>query len=259
MLKEENNCVVYKSEILSKIDFVNHCFSTRQGGVSKNEFSSLNLGYNRGDLTENVDQNFSVLLKSHGFKGGIVSGKQIHGKEIYLAQKKDREKYFQGYDGFITKEKGVLLTTFHADCIPVFFVDEKIKAIGLAHSGWKGTFENISLEIIKSMEEEFNSKKEDIKVAIGPSICQNCFEVDEDVYFLFNKRYNFLDKYYFTKGEKFHIDLKSIIEESLINYGLNPTNIEKTHLCTMCNEDLFYSHRRNGNKRGSMAAFMELR
>lgn len=258
MLKFEENVMLYKFNNLAQIDFINHCFSTKIGGVSKDEFSSLNLGYNRGDMETNVMENYRRLFVQNGFSGNLVSSKQVHGKEIYIATKDDINKKFNGYDGFITNERKVLLTTYHADCIPVFFCDIEKRVIGLAHSGWKGTLENISIEMVKKMENNFNSNRKDIRVGIGPAICLDCFEVDEDVYDLFKDRYDFLDKYSYKKDVKYYIDLKHLIKENLNNYGLDSDQIEISNLCTKCRSDLFYSHRRDGIKRGSMAAFMEI-
>lgn len=259
MLNLERNILYYKFDTFCDINFISHCFSTRVGGVSKNEFSELNLGFNRGDKDIDVLMNYFLLFKGANFSGNMVSSKQVHGIKILVAKKEDSYKNFEGYDGFITDEKRVLLTTFHADCVPVFFIDMEKQIIGLAHSGWKGTLEDISTEIIKKMEENFASKKENIRVGIGPAICKECFEVDEDVFLLFKTKYSFIDKYYFKKENKYYVDLRGIIKENLMVYGLAKENIEISSLCTKCREDLFFSHRRDGAKRGSMAAFIELR
>lgn len=259
MLNFERDVLYYSFDSFKEINFIRHCFSTKVGGISKDEFSELNLGFNRGDSNVNVLINFFLQFKAVGLSGNMVSSKQVHDKKVFLAKKEDMYKNLEGYDSFVTKEKKLMLTTFHADCIPVFFVDIKKQVIGLAHSGWRGTLANISIEVIKKMQNEFLSSLEDIRIGIGPSICLECFEVDEDVLNLFKNKYNFINEYFFEKGEKFHLDLKNIIKKNLIDYGIQSNQIEVSGLCTKCREDLFYSHRRDGIKRGSMAAFIELR
>ncbi len=161
----------------------------------------------------------------------------------------------------ITNEPNIVLTTFYADCVPIFLLDPIKKAIGIAHSGWKGTVLEIGKKTILKMQEEYETEAKDLLVGIGPSISLCCFQVDKPVAEKFRNELPFSEKYIFEdniKG-KFKIDLQNIIKESILSLGVLEENIEISKICTLCNSNMFFSHRAMGEERGSLAGLMCLK
>lgn len=252
----------------SKYPFIKHSFSTRLGGVSKNEFTSMNLNFNRGDSDENVRENFRRICNAVGYdEKSLVAGDQDHHTYIRRVKKEQcgigiyREKDMKSVDGLVTNEKGVTLVTYYADCVPLFFLDPIRKVVGLAHAGWRGTVGCIGREMINKMVNEFNCDSKDIIVGIGPSICVKCYEVDEDVAnkFLSLDYLNtslFVEK---TDNNKYHINLQEANKLILLHSGVKEENITVSDLCTNCCKDLLISHRATNGKRGGMAAMICLK
>ena len=92
-----------------------------------------------------------------------------------------RDRDFHDIDGMITDEPGVVLATFYADCVPLYFVDPVHRAIGLSHSGWRGTVHKMGQATLDAMHERFGTEAKDVIAAVVPSICQDCYEVSGDV------------------------------------------------------------------------------
>ncbi|MDO5124610.1 MAG: peptidoglycan editing factor PgeF [Eubacteriales bacterium] len=253
---------------LSKIPFINHAFSTRLGGVSENEFTSMNLSFGRGDCDENVTENYKRFCKSAGFDyESLVASAQVHETVVRRVTEKDRgvgiyrPKDMLSVDALITDSLNVTLVTYYADCTPVFFVDTKRKAIGLAHAGWRGTVGNIVGETVKAMNREFGTEADDLVCAVGPVIGVCCYEVSKDCADEFRKLFSedckVINKA--DKPDKFMIDLSLANSLLLQRAGVNSENIIISDLCTKCNSDLLWSHRATQGKRGTMSAFMCLK
>lgn len=246
---------------------VKHCFSTRKGGVSKGCYSSMNLSF-RDDLKENVIDNYKILCNAIDCNyENVVFSNQVHGNELYYADESDRgkgllrESNIKNIDGLITDKKDVLLTTFYADCVPLFFLDIYKKVISVSHAGWRGTVNKIGEETINKMVYEFGCDKENIIAGIGPSIGKCCFEVDNPVADEFIQKLPFSIEYIkkdLDKEGKYKIDLKEINKLIMINAGLSEKNIEVSDICTKCEIDLMFSHRRMGSLRGAMAGLLQL-
>lgn len=265
-LREKNGVKYLVIKEFEDTNLVNHCFSTRHGGVSTGEAASLNFGFTRKDSRENVLQNFRIICNTidTDFES-IVLTDQVHDNKVYVVTKKDagkgilKESDIKETDALVTNEKGVTLVTFHADCIPVFFLDPITKSIGLAHSGWKGTYKNISAEVISKMKSEYGTNPADLMCGIGPSILKCHFEVGEDVAEMFREKYG--EKHVIsaenTKSAKPHIDLTGIVEEQLKNCGIK--TIIQSNICTYCNNDMYYSYRGDDHKTGSLISMMALK
>lgn len=264
-----NDLVYLKIPSFNKTGLVNHCFSTRLGGVSSGIFESMNLGFKRGDNIQNVKRNFEILCNANDINvSDLVFTDQVHEDSILVVHEKDRGKGFdkssdiKGIDGIITQAKKVALTTFYADCVPLYFLDPVNKVIGLSHAGWRGTVKKIGAKTVNRMKDTFGSNPEDILVAIGPSIGPCCFEVSEDVKLAFDKAFNhdIIDKIVKKhNNDKYLIDLWTANKQVLLEAGLKVKNITMTDLCTMCNKDVLFSHRASNGQRGSLAAIMELK
>ena len=162
----------------------------------------------------------------------------------------------------ITNVPGIVLATFYADCVPLYFVDPVKKAIGLSHSGWRGTVRKIGKRTVQEMADHYGSRPEDIVAVIGPSICQECYEVSEDVILEFQQYYpqSCQKELYFRKENgKYQLDLWRANEIVMQEAGLLPEHIHTTQYCTCHHPDLLYSHRASKGKRGNLAAFLGLK
>lgn len=254
---------------LNECGIVTHGFSTRMGGVSEGIYASMNLSYTRGDKEEAVTENFIRFAKALEVRPeDYVFSDQTHTTNIRVVTEEDRGKGFtkprdyHDIDGLVTNVKGLVLSTFYADCVPLYFVDVKNKAIGLSHSGWKGTVGEIGRRTIETMEKEYGSKPEDILVAIAPSICRECYEVSEDVAVEFQKIFpeEEYDKIMDDKGNgKYQLDLWECNKRILLRAGILEENISVTNICTCCNSELLFSHRASHGKRGNLGAFLMLK
>lgn len=273
-INDENKVPYITFDIFDECKFIKHGFSTRQGGVSKGCFSSMNLGFLRGDADENVLENFRRICTAIGISyEDLVFTDQVHKDVIRLVGKDDRghgitkPKEHFGIDGQITADKDTGLIVFSADCVPVLLADKKKEVIAAVHAGWRGTVLKIAAKAVKKMQEEFDSEPSDILAAIGPSICMECYEVSEDVAEEFKKAYpdtcgQFLEEKQLNKEnaeKKYQLDLWRANEISLMEAGIPKNNIQIGGLCTKCNPKLFFSHRTMGNDRGSLAGFIEIR
>jgi YfiH family protein len=241
---------------------VEHYFTTRIGGVSKGVYSSMNLGLNSGDCPEDIRENYRIICEGSRFKiENIVMNKQVHGTDIVEAQAAPAFGLpLNEADGLMTDIPGLVLTTYYADCVPLFFYDPRNHVIANSHAGWRGCAHNMAGKTIAAMQNRYNSRPKDILAGIGPSISVKNFEVGAEVVNSFKKELPFSDKFIYNSksAEKYHVDLWEICRTGLLEAGLKPENIEIAGLCTYEREDLFYSHRRDGLPRGSMAGMMML-
>lgn len=253
---------------LEAAGMVKHCFTTRTGGVSENIFSTMNLSFTRGDDKDRVMENYRRIAYALGERiESFVCSDQTHTTNVLRVGKEQcgigvtREKSYTDVDGLITNEPGVVLATFYADCVPLYFVDTRNKAIGLSHSGWKGTVGRMGQATLQLMAEEFGTNPTDVVAAIGPSICQDCYEVSEDVAGQFADEFrNHQNEILINKGNgKYLLDLWKANEIVLTEAGVKKDNIAVTNICTCCNPALLFSHRASQGKRGNLGAFMCLR
>ena len=269
-VNEAENGVVYLTwPAIEKIEGIRHAFSTRIGGVSKEHLSSMNLSFSRGDDPANVRENYRRFCEAAGFEvENIVTSDQAHTTKVRYVTKADcgsgvtRDRDFHDIDGMITDEPGVVLATFYADCVPLYFVDPVHRAIGLSHSGWRGTVHKIGKITVQAMADQYGSRPEDIVAIIGPSICQDCYEVSEDVILEFQKYYREdcqSELYYRKENGKYQLNLWRANEIVMEEAGILPENIHTTQWCTCCNPELLYSHRASKGKRGNLAAFLGLK
>ncbi len=248
-------------------DWINMAFSTRLGGVSKGHLSSLNLGFDRGDKRENVCENYRRVCKAiNGNYKNLVLSDQVHSTEVKyvdssFAAGENLEKKLQCTDGMITNIHGLILATSYADCVPLFFADPVHKAVGSSHSGWRGTVGFIGDKTVKKMKSQFGSRPEDIVCVIGPSICQECYEVSEDVIEEIKKAYpenTWDDIFYYKMNKKYQLDLWAANYHQLILAGLKKENIYVSGFCTCCSSMVLFSHRASGGKRGNLNGFIAI-
>jgi YfiH family protein len=257
--------------VLNEIPFLRHGFSTRLGGVSSDIFSTMNLGNESGvyvDSPDNVEENYKRIAASIGFDPHtIVISKQVHKTNIRVVDENDcgkglyQPRDYDEIDGLITKHSNITLVTKYADCVPLFFVDTKKKAIGLTHSGWRGTVNKIGKITVEEMRKHFGSNAKDIIAVIGPSICASCYEVGEEVALEFKNAFPNMHDNILTAREhgKYLCNLWEANRNVLSEAGLDAENIHISGVCTACNSDLLFSHRKTNGKRGSLAAFLSMK
>jgi YfiH family protein len=228
----------------------------------------LNLNFGSNDNKENVMENLTRISELGFPIEKMVFSGQVHDACVKVVSAEDcnkisisDRKFLSGYDGIMTNEPGIVLVTFYADCVPLYFFDPVENVIALSHSGWRGTVAEIAKVTINEMSFKFGSLPENILVGIGPSICQDCFEVGNEVADIFLDKFEYSAKFIknsLIDPEKKHINLWEINKQILIDAGVLACNIELPDLCTKCNPDVFFSHRAMGSKRGGMAAFLSL-
>lgn len=273
--------------LLEQTGCVKHLFSTRLGGVSEGIFGTLNLGFNRGDAPENVLENYRRVAKVLGVNvEDMVASKQTHTVNIRTVTAEDKGKGivkpldYDNVDGLITKEKGLVLVTSYADCVPLYFVDPVKQVIGLAHSGWRGTVQQMGAHMVTAMAEQFGCCPTDLVAAIGPSICQECYEVSEEVAEAFreiligteavvqeiydsgNYGDSITDRQVLEPGKapgKYQLDLWLANLIILRKAGIPLRQISVTDICTCHNPAYLFSHRASGGQRGSLEAFLMLK
>ena len=242
---------------------VSHGISTRLGGVSTGAWRSLNLGFHRGDNESDVMENFRRFTSACDILlSDTVFSTQIHGVRLRHVVASDRGKGIgpsdiRHTDGLYTDEPNVALVTFFADCVPLLFLDPEKKVIAASHSGWRGTVAEIGRITVEALVKDFGCNPNDILAGIGPSIGPCCFEVDMPVASEFLQKPSWAPFVGRLNGtNKYKVDLWSVNKLILEDSGLLPEHIDCKPICTCCNENLFYSHRRDGEKRGSMAAII---
>lgn len=282
--RENGNLEYLTFPKLQNTGIVEHLFTTRMGGISKGIFSTMNLSFTRGDDTEAVFENYRRIGKVLGCDvSNMVLSQQTHTTNIRVVSRVDcgkgivRERDYTDVDGLITDEEGIALVTFFADCVPLYFVDPVHHAIGLAHSGWKGTVAQMAVCMVKKMQEKYGSSPENLITAIGPSICQECYEVSEDVAVQFQRVFTesceeinqICDKIGYQKNScvvapgkepgKYQLDLWLANVLLLNRAGIMPEHISVTDICTCHNPEYLFSHRASAGRRGNLAAFLMLK
>lgn len=246
-----------------------HGFSTRLGGVSEGIYSSMNLSFTRGDKEEAVRENYNRISAALGFSPeDIVTSDQTHTANVRVITAEDRgngitkPRPYTDVDGMITNVPGLVLATFYADCVPLYFADLVHKAVGLSHSGWRGTAAGIGAVTVKELQKHYGTRPEDIYAAVGPSICQDCYEVSEDVILEFQKTFSrelWKDIFYRKENGKYQLNLWEANRQILLGAGILPEHISMPNLCTCCNPEFLYSHRASQGKRGNLGAFLGIK
>jgi len=249
-----------------------HLFTTRHGGVSTGEKTSWNFGKGSNETWDNILENYRILSNILAEESGcevdrehMVRTDQTHTANVlkvteeHLGMGITRPREYTDIDGLVTNLRGVPLITSHGDCNALLFYDPVKQVIGQAHSGWKGTLKEIGAEVIRMMRSEYGCDPRDMIVGIGPALCQDCFEVDEDVAQMFFTKNEGWHSYAYQRGIKHYIDLKAVMRETLVREGVQPEHIHDMKLCTKCRPDLFYSYRGQKGKNGNMVTAMMLK
>lgn len=257
-----------ESPLFQRETELQHGFSTRKGGVSKEHLASLNLSFSVEDAKENVLENFRRIGERFGkTPEDFVLSKQSHETKVLKVGRKDRgkgitkDRDYEGIDALITDEKGIILSCFSADCVPILFYDPIHKAVGACHSGWRGTKGKILQNVVEEMRKHFSSNPAEILIAIGPSICKEQYVVSEDLALSFLEDYPDLGEDTASpiqriSKDKFQLDLWDLNRRIALDCGIKEEHISISGYCTMENPELFFSHRYSQGKRGLQGAFI---
>lgn len=268
----EKNCngvLFLEFPLLSETGVVRHGISTREGGVSEGIYRSMNLSFARGDKEEHVIENYRRIGAAIGVSPDrMTASSQTHTTNVRAVTEDDigkgivRPRDYTDVDGLMTNLPDVCLVTYYADCVPLLFVDPVHRAIASSHSGWRGTVDRMGEITVQAMQRAYGSRPEDIVAAIGPSICQDCYEVSEDVIERFRAAFpetEWASLFYRKPDGKFQLNLWRANELILLGAGIKREHLAVTNLCTCCNSELLFSHRASHGKRGNLAAFLALK
>lgn len=253
---EINGIYLNKSSVLSQFENIVHGFTARQGGVSTGCYESLSMSPRRGDDPRCVRKNEEILCRALSLDlNRLTSTKQEHTANIEII---DEAKighgvltmWENGVDGCITRIKNVPLLCYSADCVPILLYASDIEAIGAVHAGWRGSESQIVKRCVEEMK-GLGAGAENIFAAIGPCIGKCCYEVSDDVALKFNECY-YDDK----GGGKYMLDLSAVNCGLLKECGVPGENISLSGVCTKCRNDLFFSHRGQGGKSGTLGGII---
>jgi polyphenol oxidase len=226
-----------------------HCITTRKGGCSDSNWSTLNLSLKVNDKEENVKQNRSFIASHFNTKKDkFFFPDQCHTNNVKIITETTKIEDLKETDALITNIPRIIIGILSADCVPILLFDPVKKVVAEIHAGWKGTVKNIVTMTIGSMKINFKCEPQNILAGIGPSISSERYEVGTEVSGEFKKLFGEnpdIIKYNSLSG-KDHIDLQKANQQLLINNGLKSENIENSSLCTYNNSEWFYSARRDG-------------
>jgi YfiH family protein len=280
-LRDSGQVPLFLYKGFEQIDFVRHAFSSRMGGVSEGIYSSMNFKEDGADTNENIRENYRRIANALGCDvKKMVRSQLSHGVRVHEVTEEDygvgvlAKSTLLDYDGLITDKQGVTLVATFADCVPLYFIDEAHKAIGLAHSGWRGTVDRIALHMLEAMEKSYGTKRDQVLVAIGPCICGECYEVGAELKDAFSKDFSGIieektgisfereicRKVHKNNGQdKYLLDLRKANLMTFLNAGVPREHILISEICSCCNPDLIFSHRFTKGQRGVSAAFLGIK
>ncbi len=261
---ENKGVTLLKSGLFEAEQSVRHCFTTRLGGVSTGGCAYLNTGFNRGEDRDTVLRNYNLICESAGLNFSRLSRtNQNHGVTVTEITDENVgcgffEPSLPYTDAIITKAKNTPIVCHTADCVPVLLFDRAKSACAAIHAGWRGMTDGVIEATVSKMQEVYASDPLDMIAAVGPCIASCCFEVDEDVVDIFRSAFG--DGVIIPKqGEqKTRIDLLRCAVDALSGCGISEKNIDVAAECTKCDAEHYYSHRRQGNERGTLAAIIQI-
>ncbi len=266
----ENKGVVYlTAPIFERLPWINHGMSTRIGGVSGGCCAAMNFSYNQFDREERVAENYRIFCEAAGIDvSRVVNTRQVHGNHVETVDAGHLFRDictpgcdFENTDGLTTDIPGITLIAYGADCPQILLADTGKHAIALCHSGWRGTVGKIGASAVRLMQGNYGTRPEDLLAVISPSICPECFEVEQDVIDRVKEVFSpeVWPKLFYQKNEhKFEFNIWGANRQVLLECGVRPENIFMSNLCTKCNPKLLFSHRAMGEKRGTMISFLTI-
>lgn len=261
-IEEKNGIKFLTIPSFTERGFFKHCFTTRVGGVSPGVFASLNLSMTREENAANKEENYRRVCGALGVHyESLTLVNYAHGNGVHTASADDagkgvtRTSDFAACDALLIDGPSVTAVTLHADCTPVFLADKTGKVAGVGHAGWKGVLSGLAVNMVNEAVGR-GCVREDILVGIGPHIMDCCFEVQDDVAQPFRTKFG--GAALAERDGKTFISLQNALLIQLSDAGIPEDNISLANMCTHCNGDLFYSHRRDKGKTGAMGSFIAI-
>ena len=266
-LYESHEFPIYRFEELARCAGVFHCITTRHGGASSGAFASLNLSFDVGDDAAAVRANRRKLAEILGIEPGcFVAATQPHGANVAVVRSSDRgrgaldgETALGGVDALVTNEPGLALLCFSADCPSVVLYDPVKQAVGVAHSGWRGTVGGIAANTVRCFQDQFGSAPDDLLACVGPGIGSCCFEVGDAFVQAVDELMPLARPFVRQQGKRTTFDITGTVHRQLIEAGVCEHRIEMADVCTMCRPEEFFSYRADRGVTGRFAAVAGLR
>lgn len=233
-------------------------FLDRERYVELKEWNKFGISaiYTKKNYGNIKEMSKEKILKDFSLEGKyIVSGFQTHSDNIVVVDSLEK-LYFEDTDGFITNRKDIVILTKYADCLPIYFFDEKKEIIGTVHSGWQGSYKEIGKKAIKLMIDTYGCNLGDIRVAFGIGISQKNYEVEEEFLQKFKEKFSkeLIEKSFKNENGKIYFDNQEFVYRNLLELGLLKENIVLNKLCTY--EGEFHSYRRDREKSGRNGALI---
>ena len=238
-------------------------FTTRNGGVSRAPYNSLNLGFNTADQQVHVEGNRSTFCRAFGVPQNLfLTVNQVHGNDLLLIDEPNPDlSHFLKVevDGVVTNQPGIMLGILVADCFPVLLWNTENRVVAAVHVGWRGAASGILKKAVNAMTKNFGVSPELIRAAVGPGIGAHGFEVDRPVRDAFRQGSGFWSEISreVSLGH-WQVDLGLSCRLQLEQAGLNPALIEGEEKCTCCHQELFFSYRRDKGSTGRQLGFVML-
>ncbi|MGA8434292.1 MAG: peptidoglycan editing factor PgeF [Methyloceanibacter sp.] len=233
---------MFCASTLESCDGIRHGFFTRQGGVSKGMYGSLNCGLGSRDDAESVRQNRALVAETLGVPAGrLLTLYQIHSARAVIVDKPWNGEAAEA-DALVTRTPGLAIGALTADCAPILLCDPQARVIAAAHAGWRGALSGIAEATMAAME-ELGAKRERVVAVIGPSISQRAYEVGSDYVDRFLAEEPASETFFMTdesSGEP-HFDLSGYVAERLSRAGVG--SVSDLGLCTYCDETRLFSYR----------------
>lgn len=222
-------------------DVIEAFFTTRHGGESLAPYETLNMAFHVGDNPKHVTANRMHLSAQLGVRTTLVSMEQVHGNRVCCV---DGESATPVCDAMMTHERHRALMVMVADCIPILFFDPIHQVIAVAHAGRAGVFENILARTITALSQRYETKPQELLVALGPSIGVCCYEVGSDIA---QKAYELgFEAMVIKKKARYYLDLHAIVKQQLRESGIDARSISWHTQCTACNTEDYFSYRKEG-------------
>ena len=235
---------MFCASTLESCNGIRHGFFTRQGGVSKGMYGSLNCGLGSRDDAESVRQNRALVAETLGVPAGrLLTLYQIHSARAVIVDKPWNGEAAEA-DALVTRTPGLAIGALTADCAPILLCDPQARVIAAAHAGWRGALSGVAEATIAAME-ELGAKRERVVAVIGPSISQRAYEVGSDYVDRFLAEEPASETFFMTdesSGEP-HFDLSGYVAERLSRAGVG--SVSDLGLCTYCDETRLFSYRRS--------------
>ena len=233
---------MFYSKSLKKNSNFKHCFFSRNNGISKGIYESLNCGLGSKDQKSNIKKNLDIVAKKFDMDSKLlVLMNQTHSNKVLLIEDNINLKRINS-DAMLTKNSSIALGVLTADCAPILFFEQKEEIAGCIHAGWKGAINGVIENTLMKLR-EIGGNPEELVVCIGPCIGKQSYEVKEDFYSIFKNKFKENDSFFTRKDKKtFNFDLRGFVNKKFKNFGVS--EIDNILIDTFATKNEYFSHRR---------------